>query len=61
VTALGYGKLAQGLHDNKPTILSLIGELPPGHDVNDNDLDVDAVLEAAAARLLGQAAAAAEQ
>lgn len=57
----GYGKLAQGLHDNKPTILSLIGELPPGHDVNDNDLDVDAVLEAAAARLLGQAAAAAEQ
>lgn len=43
----GYSRLAQGLHQNKPTVLSLLGELPAGHDVDDNDLDVDAVLEAA--------------
>lgn len=43
----GYSRLAQGLHENKPTVLSLLGELPKGHDVDDNDLDVDALLEAA--------------
>lgn len=53
----GYGRLAQGLQANKPTVLSMIGELPAVHDVNDNELDVDAVLEAAAARLLGERAA----
>jgi hypothetical protein len=47
----GYTHLAQGLHKNKPTVLSLLGELPAGHDVDDNELDVDAALEAAVRRI----------
>lgn len=51
----GYSRLALGLHQNKPTVLSMIGELPVGHDVDDTDLDVDAVLEAAVRRIREQA------
>ncbi len=47
----GYGRLAERLQENQPTVLSLIGELPAGHDVNDNDLDVEAVLTSALERV----------
>ena len=53
-TCGGYGKLAEALQGHKATVLSLIGELPAGHDVeedNDDDIAVEAVLEGVVRRL----------